>query len=216
MTASKEDYIKIIYKLSQTAHSIGNKAIAESLGVAAGSVTEMLRKLEIDGLIQYAPYKGISLTDKGIEAAKKLVTKHRLWEVFLVEKLGFDWSDVHEQAELLEHATDTMLALKLAQFLRHPKYCPHGWQIPYEGNAEELSGYLPLCSFLPGESLTLVRVQEKKPLLAYLSDMAIKIGDSFSIAALGEYQGDILLRFANFTKSVSYKAACSMYCKKTL
>ena len=103
MTPKKEDYLKIIFELGGTKKKVSNKQIAMSLNVAAGSVTEMVNKLVKEGLAAHTPYAGISLTDEGIEVAEKLVRRHRLWETFLVEKLDYQLSEVHDEAEVLEH-----------------------------------------------------------------------------------------------------------------
>ena len=112
MTPKKEDYLKIIFELGGTKKKVSNKQIAMSLNVAAGSVTEMVNKLVKEGLAAHTPYAGISLTDEGIEVAEKLVRRHRLWETFLVEKLDYQLSEVHDEAEVLEHvASDSLLIL---------------------------------------------------------------------------------------------------------
>lgn len=101
---TEENYLKAIYRLSETSkEEIPTNAIAESLEVKAGSVTDMLKKLAEKGLIRYTKYTGVTLTAEGKETAIRIVRKHRLWEVFLVEKLGFTWDEVHPMAEELEH-----------------------------------------------------------------------------------------------------------------
>ena len=117
MTPKKEDYLKIIFELGGTKKKVSNKQIAMSLNVAAGSVTEMVNKLVKEGLAAHTPYAGISLTDEGIEVAEKLVRRHRLWETFLVEKLDYQLSEVHDEAEVLEHVASDKLMKKLDQFL---------------------------------------------------------------------------------------------------
>lgn len=123
MTPKKEDYLKIIFELGGTKKKVSNKQIAMSLNVAAGSVTEMVNKLVKEGLAAHTPYAGISLTDEGIEVAEKLVRRHRLWETFLVEKLDYQLSEVHDEAEVLEHVASDKLMKKLDQFLNSPREC---------------------------------------------------------------------------------------------
>ncbi len=118
---SRDEYIKAIYKLTELYGSATNKKLADHLKVSAPSVTEMVKRL-IDADDVYADKKAIYLTEKGIEDARKLLTKHRLWEIFLVEYLGYSWQDVHADADKLEHATSVRLKDRLNDFLNHPKH----------------------------------------------------------------------------------------------
>jgi DtxR family Mn-dependent transcriptional regulator len=128
---TEENYLKAIYKLSEkSGEGITTNAIAESLDIKAGSVTDMLKKLSEKELIHYAKYTGVELTQKGRQTAIKIVRKHRLWEVFLVEKLDFKWDQVHPMAEELEHINFDELIERLDAFLGHPKFDPHGDPIP--------------------------------------------------------------------------------------
>jgi len=109
MTPHKEDYLKVIMELGGDQQMINNKQIGKALSVSAASVTEMSTKLLKDGLISHIPYQGVQITEKGQLIANKLIRKHRLWEVFLADKLGFNWGDVHEEAEMLEHVPSDRL-----------------------------------------------------------------------------------------------------------
>ena len=120
----KEDYLKIIFELGGGKQQVSNKQISLGLGIAAGSVTEMITKLDDEGLVTHQPYAGIQLTDKGVKYAAELVRKHRLWETFLVDKLGYNVADVHPEAEVLEHETSDRLATALDAFWPIPKIVP--------------------------------------------------------------------------------------------
>lgn len=109
MTSSREDYLKAIAELQRSRERVGNRHIADYLGVSAASVSEIIRKMEKEGLVESMERRSIRLTRKGEEAAMQLVRIHRLWEVFLVEHLGYSWGDVHEEAEKLEHAASPRL-----------------------------------------------------------------------------------------------------------
>ena len=109
MTPHKEDYLKVIMELGGDKQLVNNKQIGQALSVSAASVTEMSVKLLKDGLISHIPYQGVQITDKGQLIANKLIRKHRLWEVFLSEKLDFNWDEVHDEAELLEHVSSDRL-----------------------------------------------------------------------------------------------------------
>lgn len=136
ITSTEQDYLKAIYKLEidLNAHdSIVNiNSIAERLGVSAPSTTKMMKRLSNKGLITYIPYKGASLTKNGIDESVFIIKTHRVWETFLVNKLGYDPQDVHDEAEKLEHASSQKLTEKLFEFLNFPTFDPHGAKIPQQ------------------------------------------------------------------------------------
>ena len=127
MTLSEEDYIKAIYHLGKGVDSnVSTNAIAEQMETKPSSVTDMIKKLSEKGLVNYQKYKGVSLTEFGTKTALTLVRKHRLWEVFLVDKLDFSWDEVHEVAEQLEHIKSEKLVDRLDKHLGFPQVDPHG------------------------------------------------------------------------------------------
>ena len=131
MTYSEENYIKVIYHLSLVSpKGINTNSIAGMIESKASSVTDMVKKLAEKELVDYQKYQGVTLTQKGLHAAKMIVRKHRLWEVFLVEKLDFTWDEVHDLAEELEHIKSEKLINRLDEFLGFPKEDPHGDPIP--------------------------------------------------------------------------------------
>ena len=131
MTFSEENYLKTIYHLTTISDAeVSTNAIAEMMETKASSVTDMLKKLADKDLVNYIKYQGVSLTNKGKLTAKMIVRKHRLWEVFLVEKLNFPWDEVHDIAEQLEHIKSEQLINKLDDFLGNPTEDPHGDPIP--------------------------------------------------------------------------------------
>lgn len=131
MTYSEENYLKVIYHLSLVSpQGINTNAIAGMIEIKASSVTDMVKKLAEKELVNYQKYQGVTLTQKGLHAAKMIVRKHRLWEVFLVEKLDFTWDEVHDVAEELEHIHSEKLINRLDEFLGFPKEDPHGDPIP--------------------------------------------------------------------------------------
>src|SRR6188768_3076308 len=131
MTFSEENYLKSIYHLTASLETeVSTNAIAEKMETKASSVTDMLKKLAEKDLVNYKKYQGVTLTEKGLLNAKMIVRKHRLWEVFLVEKLDFSWDEVHDVAEQLEHIKSEKLINKLDEFLDFPTEDPHGDPIP--------------------------------------------------------------------------------------
>lgn len=147
---SEENYLKAIYFLSKNSgKGVSTNAIAERLSTKASSATDMLRKLSEKGLVSYVKYQGASLTESGERVAVKVIRKHRLWEVFLVDHLDFKWDEVHEIAEQLEHIQSVELTNRLDRFLKHPQFDPHGDPIPNQDGIfpdykrEELHGMEP-------------------------------------------------------------------------
>lgn len=129
-STSKENYIKAIYHLQQEEEVVSTNGLARALSTKPASVTDMLKKLKAQKLLQYQPYKGVKLSAEGRKLALQIIRKHRLWEYFLVEKLGFGWEEVHEIAEELEHISSKKLIDRLDIFLGTPKTDPHGDPIP--------------------------------------------------------------------------------------
>lgn len=211
MTPNREDYLKAIYKLGGMEELVSNKRIAETLQISPASVTEMLGKMNREGLIHYEPYKGSRLTDKGMGAAISLVRGHRLWEVFLMRHLGYSWSEAHEDAELLEHITPLRLTDRLDKFLNYPAYCPHGSAIPHSDGQID-STPLQTLNLLPVGAVSHIRrVTEEKELLDYLQECGITIGSSVRIAEAAAYEGPLTLDLGNKRVQISYKAACQIY-----
>ncbi len=129
-SVSEENYIKHIFHLQQDTGSVNTNILAKELHAKPASVTDMLKKLKTKKMVHYEPYKAFSLTEKGSRTALHIVRRHRLWEFFLAEKLGFEWDKVHEIAEELEHVSSDELITRLASFLGNPRFDPHGDPIP--------------------------------------------------------------------------------------
>ncbi|MGB7394694.1 MAG: metal-dependent transcriptional regulator, partial [Pricia sp.] len=128
---SEENYLKGIFLLQQAGDGgVSTSSLSDHLRTKAASVTEMVKRLAEKGLVDYQKYYGVQLTDKGKKHALAVVRKHRLWESFLVERLNFNWDEVHEVAEQLEHIESTKLVEELDRFLGRPAYDPHGDPIP--------------------------------------------------------------------------------------
>ena len=146
-TLTEENYLKAIYKLHEDKpDKINTNAIAGLVDTAPASVTDMLRKLADKKLIRYAKYQGVSLTATGKKAAVSVIRKHRLWELFLVEKLGYSWDEVHEIAEQLEHIHSDSLVSRLSTFLGNPRMDPHGDPIPDENGNFHSRKSIPLSA----------------------------------------------------------------------
>lgn len=182
MTGNMEDYLKTIYELGGDKNQITNKAIAKALNISAPSVSEMLKKLLEEGYVEYESYRGVKLTKNGLEKARKVKRKHLLWEVFLVEKLGYDWDEVHEEAEKLEHVTSEKLEERLDKFLNYPKTCPHGNDI-IESGQDDLE-YKLLEDLTSNTKAIIKRLTDKRELLNYVSGLGLNIGDIIEVIEL--------------------------------
>jgi DtxR family Mn-dependent transcriptional regulator len=125
-----EDYLKAVYKLQQNAETVSTTALADELGRSAASVTNMVKGLAAQGLLEHEPYRGVKLTASGEVTALRIIRRHRVLELYLIERLGFTWDNVHEEAERLEHAASEVLIERMAGALGEPSFDPHGSPIP--------------------------------------------------------------------------------------
>jgi|688.fasta_scaffold40091_3 DtxR family Mn-dependent transcriptional regulator len=195
LTRSEEDHIKAVYGLQQAGPSAFTKDIAERLSTKASSVTDMLKKLAEKGLVKHAPYHGASLSPKGRRHALMLVRKHRLWETFLVQRLGFGWDEVHVIAEELEHVSSSKLIERLDAYLEHPDFDPHGDPIPDRNGKlpERSTRALVDCSV--GERVKLAAVRDTSDALLQLLDTkGLSIGMVLELTARAEFDGSLELR----------------------
>lgn len=181
MSPTKEDYLKILFELGGRTLQVSNKEIASRLNLSPPTVTEMMNSLVKVGWVVYTPYKGSMLTEEGTEYAKKLIRKHRLWEVFLVEKLNLDINEVHREAELLEHATSTIVADSLEAFLEFPEYCPHGGAISPELMDVQEEETFNLTEIHEHETVMISRIVDDKKLLQYFKNHNLNIGDEITV-----------------------------------
>ena len=197
ISPSKEDYIKTIYSLNGAKDIVSNKQLAHSLSVSAASVTDMNNRLKKENLITYYPYKGVQLTDIGIQIANKLIRKHRIWEVFLYEKLGFDWDEVHVEADRLEHASSEKVINALSELLGHPEYDPHGGIIPNADGTVDLEKVplIPLKDAIVSQTFTVKEVPDDDDnLLSYLTQKGISLNDTFEIIHIETYDSTITIK----------------------
>jgi DtxR family Mn-dependent transcriptional regulator len=215
MTTSEENYLKVIYHLSNLSpKGVNTNAIAAMLDTKASSVTDMLKKLSEKEWIHYQKYQGVSLTDKGKFNAKIIVRKHRLWEVFLVEKLGFAWDEVHEVAEELEHIQSEKLINQLDQFLNFPSFDPHGDPIP-NAKGEIIKIEKQLVSEIEvGKTITCVGVKDTSvDFLQYLNKQNISLGTKMKVLEKEPFDGTLKIEINNSVLVISDKIANNLYVK---
>ncbi|MEN9386411.1 MAG: hypothetical protein RLZZ185_1152 [Bacteroidota bacterium] len=190
---AEENYLKIIYRLSEGHNEdVSTNAVAELTQTKAASVTDMLRKLADKGWVNYQKYQGVRLSPEGEKIALGIVRKHRLWEVFLVEKMGFNWDEVHEIAEQLEHIESDTLIDKLDAFLEFPKTDPHGDPIPSKSGVMPELGYLHLADIRVGKSCVLMGVaKDSAVFLQLLTKMNLSLGSGLSVQEINEFDRSI-------------------------
>ena len=191
---SEEDYLKALYHLEMDFDSVSTNSIADYLDMKPSSVTDMLKKLAEKKFINYQKYKGTSLTKKGKLIALTIIRKHRLWETFLVEKLGFGWDQVHIIAEQLEHIKSEELIENLDNFLGNPKYDPHGDPIPNkDGEIEKMNQKL-LVELKASQKGIITGVKKgTASLLNYLDKEKVKLGDSIKVIETLEFDGTYIV-----------------------
>jgi DtxR family Mn-dependent transcriptional regulator len=210
---TEENYLKAIYHLSLKAdNKISLTAIAEEIRVNAASVVDMIKKLTEKGLINYDKVKGVKLTENGSKLALSIVRNHRLWEVFLLDKLGYSWDVVHEIAEQLEHIKHSELADRLDVFLGFPEYDPHGDPIPKSnGEVPKITNTL-LSQIEVGEMCRVSAVKDTSPVfLQYLLQLSVSIGTKIKVVDKILYDGSLSIEIDNHLKTtVSLKFAESL------
>ncbi len=192
---TEENYLKAIYHLSDGNNTVvSTNSIAEVTTTKAASVTDMLKKLADKKLINYIKYQGVTLTDIGVKAAVNIIRKHRLWEVFLVEKLGFKWDEVHDIAEELEHINSAVLIDRLDDFLGNPAADPHGDPIPDRTGNFVHKKLVKVSDLKEGQTGTISGVNEHSSVfLKHLEKLGLTLGTKIIITDLVEFDGSIML-----------------------
>lgn len=192
---TEENYLKTIYYLADRQQGeVSTNALAEMTSTKAASVTDMLRKLADKQLIHYKKYQGVRLTDEGERLALQIIRRHRLWEVFLVEKLGFGWDAVHVIAEELEHVRSEELVARLDMYLGHPQFDPHGDPIPTPTGQMPQTGYHKLADARVGEGVCLMAVLEHSTeFLQHLDHSNLTLGCTVIVREINAFDKSVLV-----------------------
>jgi DtxR family Mn-dependent transcriptional regulator len=215
MTFSEENYLKAIFHLTIVSDfEISTNAIAEMMETKASSVTDMLKKLAEKDLVNYKKYQGVSLTEQGKLTAKMIVRKHRLWEVFLVEKLDFSWDEVHDIAEQLEHIKSEQLINKLDDFLGNPTEDPHGDPIP-NAKGQIITIEKQLLSELSENQIGIcVGVKDSSSeFLKYLDKQEISLGSKMEIISKESFDMSLMIKVDSKELTISNKIASNLFVK---
>lgn len=206
---TEENYLKIIYHLSQNYDGpVQTNAIAEKMQTKAASVTDMIKKLADKQLVDYKKYQGVQLTASGKSAAVNIVRKHRLWEVFLVEKLNFKWDEVHDIAEEMEHIQSPDLIERLDEFLGFPKSDPHGDPIPDKSGRFTPVPFIKLNKLKAAEQGLIMGVSEhSSAFLKHLEKSGLTLGKMIKIIEINDFDGSVELNLEQKKISVSREVA---------
>lgn len=197
LSASEENYIKSIYNLQKATEKVNTNSLAAFLDTSAASITDMLKKLKTKKLLEYKKYYGFRLNASGNKEALKIIRRHRLWEFFLVEKLGMEWEKVHAIAEELEHVSSVELITRLDHYLGNPKIDPHGDPIPDEKGVMPVLKQTPLIDLPIKKIATVSSVSNQTPeMMEMLNYYGIKIGSSIKVLKSFVFDGSLQIKIA--------------------
>lgn len=193
-STSVGDYLKAVWELAVNSGAASTKGVAEHLSVSSASVSNMFARLQGMGLVRYERYRGATLTERGREEALRLVRRHRLIETFLLEHLGYDWQEVHDEAERLEHAVSDGFTERLAELLGHPDHDPHGDPIPSaEGTLEVDDSFTPSQAFA-GQRVRISKVRdEDAAMLDYFGDRNLVPGRRLKVREVRALDGVVVV-----------------------
>jgi DtxR family Mn-dependent transcriptional regulator len=205
----EENYLKAIFKLSKNDDKkLNNIALSKYMELNPATVLEMVRKMSDRGLVQILPDKTLELTEKGNRRALQIIRKHRLWEVFLVEKLEFKWNEVHNLAEQLEHIESDELIDRLENYLAFPHSDPHGDPIPDKNGHVKSKDLIPLYNAVPGSHYRICRYMEANDdFLFYADQMNLHPGTDLSLLELQSYDQSCRIQVGKEQVQLSEKAA---------
>lgn len=211
-TTSEENYIKAIYHLQESGGTVSTNALAEKLDTKAASVTDMMKKLSAKKLLNYKPYYGFTLSSEGKKAALFIIRRHRLWEFFLSQKLGFEWEEVHGLAEELEHVSSKSLIDRLDEFLGFPPFDPHGDPIPDSKGRIAARNNLPLALLPKNKPGIVCQVtNQSAEMLELLKHKNIGIGTKLEVKKYFPFDQSIELKIKRQSITISEQLAKNIF-----
>ena len=210
-----ENYLKNIYKLQETKEKVSTTLLSEKLQISAASVTEMVKKLADSGHLKYTPYRGVELTEQGRRKALRIIRRHRLWELFLVEVLKYEWDEIDEEAEKLEHIASERLESRIDEILGYPSTDPHGDAIPSREGRLILIHHDSLAAIEPGKTVTVRRVSDSNPeVLRYASKLGITLRRKLRVKERMEFDGSLRVEINGKDQFVSAKLAQNVFVER--
>ena len=209
ITLTEENYLKAILAISiNKDERVSTNEIADEIGTSAASVSDMLKKLQEKKLIDYEKYKGVELSKKGSILATSITRRHRLWETFLVNKLDFNWAEVHDLAEELEHIKSTQLVDRLDAYLNYPNFDPHGEPIPSKDGKIPTTNTIPLNALKAGTKGKVMGVTiDEKSFLDYLTKLNISIGTKIELIEKITFDKSLSIKIENTNQHISCDVA---------
>jgi DtxR family Mn-dependent transcriptional regulator len=212
---SIEMYLKTMGELTPSGEDLAISALARQLGVSTVSATEMVHRLEDQGLVAHTPYRGVRLTAEGRSFATRVKRSHQMWDRFLADRLGLPWEQVHDVACRLEHATEEVVTEALAAYLGHPETCPHGNPIPTTGGHVSQPAWVPLDELEAGDRATIRAVHpESTMLLEHLARHGLKPGQHLCVDEIAPFNGPYLLDTGDETHPVGREVASHIYVER--
>jgi len=203
-----ENYLKNIYKIQEEEGKVTTTSLSSRLQISPASVSEMVRKLAEDGHVRHRPYRGVELTEKGRTRALQIIRRHRLWELFLVEVLKYDWDEIDEEAERLEHIMSERLERRIDEILGYPSHDPHGHVIPSSEGVLVKDDHELLSGAVPGETVAVRRVSDADAaLLKYASRLGLSLGARLRIIERIGFDGSLRVRVGRHEHFISEKLA---------
>lgn len=207
-----ENYIKNIYKLQSHEGKVTTSSLSKNLNISPASVSEMIKKLAEEGTLTHTPYKGVVLTEEGERLALRILRKHRLWEMFLVEVLKFRWDEIDEEAERFEHIMSDKMEEKIDHVLGHPLIDPHGDPIPTKQGEIICSMSYPLIEATEGTNVRVLRVSDAdSELLQYVSSIGITLHKEIRVKQKMKFDNSLLIVVNNKEINISPKIAQSIF-----
>lgn len=212
-TVSEENYIKAIYHLQQEAERVNTMLLASTLETKPASITDMLKKLKTKRLLDYKPYYGFKLSAEGNRVALGIIRRHRLWEFFLAEKLKFNWEEVHEMAEDLEHVSNKKLIDKLDAFLGYPKFDPHGDPIPDQDGKIQKEEHVLLSELKVKAQGRVTKIKSHSTkIMDLIAHQQINIGSKITVKKVFEFDESMeIIIDGKTTKNISQQLAKNIF-----
>jgi len=217
LSPSVEDYLKGIYTLTERGDSASTSALAQTLGVQPASITGMIKRLATLGYVEHLPYKGVQLTKNGSIEALRIIRRHRVLETYLQEKLEYTWSEVHQEADLLEHAVSDKLISRMAKVLKDPTHDPHGAPIPTESGEIPKAHLLTLLDVRPDDLAQIEAVQDEDPIkLQYLEESGLTPGVQVKIVKRNSFDQmtTVIVLDSGDLQAVSHELAGDIFVSK--
>ncbi len=206
---SEENYLKALFHLSNEREEVNVSELSANLGVSKPSANSMVKNLQQQGLVNYQKYKPLTLTEEGRKAAALIVRKHRLTEMYLVDKMGFGWEEVHEIAEQVEHIDSPKFFARMDEILQYPTEDPHGSPIPDTNGQVQKKRYKPMSDCEAGERVRVGALSASSTdFLNFLNNRDISLGMWMQIISVEAFDGSMVVRYDGHNKESLSKSVC--------